>query len=38
LEMVMRIVRAAEDSRAVAPVTMGGMFTDNAGLTEACIG
>jgi hypothetical protein len=36
--MVMRMVRAADDSRAAVPVTMGGMFTDNADLTEACIG
>ncbi len=34
----MRMERAAGVSRADALVTIGGMFTDNAGLTEACIG
>jgi hypothetical protein len=29
--------RAADVSRAAALVTIGGMFTDNTGLTEACI-
>src|SRR5713101_7793242 len=38
LEMVMRMERAAGVSRAAALVTMGGKFTDKAGLTEACIG
>jgi hypothetical protein len=30
--------RAADVSLAAVLVAMGGMFTDNAGLTEACIG
>jgi len=38
LEMVMRMERAADVSRAAGLVAMGGMFTDKAGLTEACIG
>jgi hypothetical protein len=37
--MVMRMERAADVSRAAGLVAMGGgMFTDKAGLTEACIG
>jgi hypothetical protein len=32
-------MESADDvSLAAGLVTMGGMFTDNAGLTEACIG
>jgi hypothetical protein len=30
--------RAADVSLAAELVAMGGMFTDKAGLTEACIG
>jgi hypothetical protein len=35
--MVMRMERAAAVSFAVALAAMGGIFTDTAGLTEACI-
>src|SRR5260370_17477707 len=38
LEMVMRMERADDVSRAAGLDTMGGIFTDKAGLTEACIG
>jgi hypothetical protein len=34
----MRIERVADISRAAALVTMGGKFTDKAGLTVACMG
>src|SRR5713101_6613424 len=33
----MRMVRPAKVSRAAALVTMGGKFTDKAGLTVACM-
>jgi hypothetical protein len=38
LEMVMRMERADAGSRLVALVATGGIFTDTAGLTVACIG
>jgi hypothetical protein len=36
--MVMRMERATEVSLAAGLIAMGGIFTDKAGLTEACIG
>jgi len=35
LEMVMRMASAAVESRDAVLVTIGGMFTDKAGLTVA---
>jgi hypothetical protein len=36
--MLMRIGSGAADSRLAEPVPVGVIFTDTAGLTEACMG